>query len=140
MNLFGHSRFGAAVVLTSLALSLSGAPVSVAQIGNADERAEIVRGRAALSDGLFGVAEDQFRSLLAAGTGDGAGDEEVTILLIRALHAQKKHEEILKLLGSRKTVSSSGGFSFWRAMSEYNLGQNEKALTLLTDFETSFKN
>lgn len=140
MNLSGYIRFGAAVMLAAMAVSIAFAPVSIAQTADADDPSEIVRGRAALSDGLFGIAEDQFRSFLSAGKAGESGEDEVTILLIRALHAQKKYEEILKLLDSRKNAPDSGDFTFWRAISEYNLGRNEEALTQIADFETAFKN
>lgn len=139
MNLYGHIPIAPRVAVVVAVLFLAAGRVSSAQTTESGKPDKIIRGKAALSDGLHEVAEDQFRSFLA----DSADDEEsrnlVTILLIRSLHAQGKYDEIAEVLDSTEGNPETGAFTFWRAMSEHSQGRNEEALVLLDGYEDSFE-
>ncbi len=112
---------------------------AVAQVELSDH---LQRGQAALADGLHGIAEEHFQAYFKMLEGEASDNVKPVILLVRALHGQKKYAEILELLKVRQRwigkVEDVGAFSFWRAFSQFQMGASEQGIAELADFETRF--
>ena len=110
-----------------------------------DAVSELTAVRAAVEDELYDVAEKRARALLsepAEGEAGLRGPEEVERaagLLMRALHAQGKHEAILELLTAKNGWSSrvmdKGLLVYWRAVALYERGALDQALELVAGFD-----
>ena len=105
----------------------------------------LTAGRAALEDGLPGVAEKQLRRYLAAAEKRKerpSENEEAGILLVRALHSAKKHDEILEFLRLRdrwiKKWKKQDAVRFWRGMALHDLGRIDEALEEIADLESEW--
>ncbi|MBL7114754.1 MAG: tetratricopeptide repeat protein [Kiritimatiellae bacterium] len=100
------------------------------------------RGQAALADGLYGIAEEHFQSYFKMLEGDASDNVKPVILLVRALHGQKKYAEILELLKVKQRwigkATDVGAFSFWRAFSLFQMDEAKQGLAELEAFETRF--
>jgi len=109
------------------------APTEVAQ--------PLTAGKAAMQDGLYELAQKQFELRLASLRPSKERDE-ASVLLIRALRAQGKHDEILKFLKDRKTWTKEGAetgvIEFWRATALYELKRFDEALAELNEFDKKF--
>jgi TolA-binding protein len=107
-----------------------------------DPAAILKAGRAALEDRLYDVAENQFKEYLKAVPAAGKSTEEVVVLLMRALHEQKKNEEILSLYKSKRgwldKPQKADAFQFWHAFALYDLGRFDEALKDLDGFEKGY--
>ncbi|MBL7076310.1 MAG: tetratricopeptide repeat protein [Kiritimatiellae bacterium] len=104
----------------------------------------LTAGLAALEDGLAGVAEKQLRRYLAEAEKRKerpSENEDAGILLVRALHAEKKYEEILEFLRLRdrwiKSWTQQDAVRFWRGMALHDLGRFEEALKELADLDAN---
>ena len=63
---------------------------AVAQVELSDH---LQRGQAALADGLHGIAEEHFQAYFKMLEGEASDNVKPVILLVRALHGQKKYAE-----------------------------------------------
>ena len=105
--------------------------------GTASE-AGLTAARAAMEDGLFALAQKQVETHLAAHP-EAVKDPKVFALLLRALHGQQKHEDILARIKQATQAGAKGAaYTFWRALARYELKQHEPALRELADFETRY--
>ena len=105
-----------------------------------DPAVVLTEGRAALEDGLFGLAQRKMEAYLkAAGTGTPEEQRAAAAeLLARALFEQKKYRELLECLGEGRKWSRAAlngpAFSFWRGMALYEQGKTAEALNELEGF------
>lgn len=119
-----------------------------AQAAPPELASHLLAGRAALEDGLYGVAESEFEAYLDRArkfdsepgvTADGHG---AAIGLLRALHAQGKFEEMREALARRKRwlkkEGADGTIPYWEALAAYELGDAQGALEELEAYETRF--
>jgi TolA-binding protein len=102
----------------------------------------LMAGKAAMQDGLYELAQQQFELRLANLDKPSKERDETSVLLIRALRAQRKHAEILKFLEDRKNwtkeAAVTGVVEFWRATALYELKRFDEALAELNDFDKRF--
>lgn len=87
--------------------------------------------RAALEDGFYSLAEHQALEVLR-GEPDVAGEEEVRLLLARALWGQKRYADLLEALDG---VDRSAETEYWRARAFYGLKQYDDALAVISGAE-----
>ena len=127
------------VVWKAVGLLLAGLVLAGAARGE-DQR--VVRGTAALQDGLYPLAERLFREALNDGSASAGERESAVILFVRALYHQGKYVEIGEALRPRKgwlrRNDDTAEFCFWRALAQYELGQREECLAELATFEERF--
>ncbi|MBT7066963.1 MAG: tetratricopeptide repeat protein, partial [Verrucomicrobia bacterium] len=95
----------------------------------------LTAGRAALEDGLPGVARKQLRSYLEAAAKrelPPADSEAAVVLLLRALHAEGRQDEILTFLELKNSwvrkSKQQDAVLFWRAVALYELSRCDEAL------------
>ena len=86
----------------------------------------LTAGRAALEDGLPGVARKQLRRYLEAAAKrklPPADSEAAVVLLLRALHAEGRQDEILTFLAAKNSwvrkSKQQDAVLFWRAVALY---------------------
>ena len=100
-----------------------------------------VSGRAALEDELFELAQKQFQEYLANDKSSATNERyfEVTSLLMESLHLQDKDAKIIKfaesLAKSWKKYKRSDEILYWTAVGNCELGEHDKALKLIDQFE-----
>jgi len=99
-------------------------------------------GKAALEDGLYEIAERQFRRHFREAGRKGEKNREAVVHLVRAIYEQQKYEEILEVLKPRsklvRGVPDNGAFVFWRALALYEMGKIDKALAMISEFEEDY--
>lgn len=129
------------VMVAAAAAALAGAGVygqegttapAAATVAGDELLAGFVRGKAALEDGLYELAEEQFRTCIAADGVSAAETREALLLLARTLHARKDYAGILKLLDPQdegvRRAGLSSEFNYWRALAHYEQGDVAPAL------------
>ena len=93
----------------------------------------LLSGRAALEDGLYALAEEQFETYVAEVKGEDAS--AALLLLARTFYEQKKYEKMLELFrgrgGRAKDVADPMAVAFWSGLAEHHLDRQEKALELI---------
>lgn len=131
-------------VLLAAALACGGwGAAYAAGTGTVDEATvELSRGKAALDDGLFQVAEDRLRAFLKREGPSAVQNEEALSLLAQALELQNKYAEILELMKVRRRwlllSEDSGSFAFWRGLASLRTGDPGQALVEVERFEERF--
>jgi len=105
----------------------------------------LTAGRAALEDGLPSVAQKQLRRYLELAEKNRvapAESETAVVLLVRALHAEGKQEEILSFLqvknGWIRKSEQQDAVHFWRAVALYELGRCDDAMQEIADLSERF--
>ena len=126
-------------VLAAAAVVLGGVAAARAE---APGETRFTAGKAALEDGLYGVAERELRAFVsegAAADADAARVTEAVVLLGRALLGQGRGRELGELLQKHRRWlkdAPPGTEAFWRAMAAYASGDAQAAVARLADFET----
>ena len=103
---------------------LAVALLCAAAVSAAAETPALRAARAALEDGFADLAERQLRGFLAAGAGVPDDAATASILLARALHAQRKYSEMLNVLAGQTNAPAA----FWRGLARYETAQYDAAL------------
>ncbi len=127
---------------TLFALICCAVPVG-AKVSDDELAGWLAAGRAALEDGLPGVAEKQLRRYLGAAEKRKkrpVENEEAGILYVRALHAGEQYEEILEFLRLRdrwiRKWEQQDAVRFWRGMALHDLGRIDEALQEISELES----
>ena len=100
----------------------------------ADAKSMLTEGRAALEDGLYGVAESRLLKCLDAGKDKLSWKEKnmVAGLVARAMYGQGDYDRLLKFLEQENRwpdeMRSGAVFRFWRGYAKYGKGDFKAAL------------
>jgi len=102
----------------------------------------LLRGKAALEDGLYSLAVEELKPVLKDPAAGQSEVKEALLLTARALMEQRRGAEILDLLNeARPWVVSAGAapeLDFWRAMGRYLQGDAPGALATLGGLAVAF--
>ena len=117
--------------ITAVILMLGAAAL---RAGPVDDR--MTAGRAALADGLYDLAFNQFSAILAIDPGEAGLPAETVVAMVdgmgQALQAQGKYNEIFEWLDRSKKhtrrLDDAGVVYFWRGLAYYRLGKVDDAL------------
>ncbi|MFC1497678.1 tetratricopeptide repeat protein [Verrucomicrobiota bacterium] len=126
------------IVLSGLCSVYSASP-------NNEADAILSKGKAAMEDGLYDLAEKQINLYLGK-AGSSLSEEraeEVIILLARSLYEQRKYEKIFDVLNLKgtlvKDMRDKGAVYYWRGMAGYELGNYDEALKELSNVGSKSK-
>lgn len=134
-----HARAANRVVRFCIRVGVIGIVLG-ALIVQAQTHPGLIAARAAVEDGLYGLAERQIGVVLDSGVLSPEQSAEASLLLMRALHGQEKFQEMVDLGAYQRFPGlHQGSLLFWHAMGLYGLGRYDGALAALDQFQAQYE-